>query len=86
MWGSAHIRREISMAVTAGLGKALDKAYEGMGLTELLDAPVAAISGVSEGDAEHLAAAFNIRTVRDLGTNKYFTLAQALVALSAHAD
>lgn len=43
---------------------------------------VAALAGVSDGDAEHLAAAFGIRTVRDLGTNKYFTLAQALVALA----
>jgi hypothetical protein len=72
------------MAVTVGLDKALDKAYEGKSLSELLDAPVAALSGVSEGDAEHLAAAFGIKTVRDLGTNKYFTLAQALVALGSH--
>jgi hypothetical protein len=42
---------------------------------------VAAISGVSEGDAEKLAAAFNIRTVRDLGTSKYFRLAAALAEL-----
>jgi hypothetical protein len=35
--------------------------------------------------AEKLAAAFGINTVRDLGTNKYFTLAQALVALGAHS-
>lgn len=73
------------MAVSLTLDKALDKAYESSSLTELLDAPVAALAGVSEGDAEHLAAAFNIRTVRDLGTNKYFTLAQALVALSSHS-
>lgn len=74
------------MAVTAGLGKALDKAYENKSLTELLDAPVAALAGVSEGDAEKLQAAFGIRTVRDLGTNKYFHLAQALVALGGHSD
>lgn len=74
------------MAVSVGLAKALDKAYEGKSLRELLDAPVAAIAGVSDGDAEHLAAAFNIKTVRDLGSNKYFTLAAALVALGEHAD
>ena len=45
---------------------------------------MAALAGVSDGDAEHLAAAFNIKTVRDLGTNKYFKLASALVALGAH--
>lgn len=72
------------MAVSLVLDKALDKAYEGNSLEELLDAPVAALAGVSDGDAEHLAAAFGIRTVQDLGTNKYFVLAQALVALAAH--
>lgn len=72
------------MAVSLVLDKALDKAYEGNSLEELLDAPVAALAGVSDGDAKHLAAAFGIRTVQDLGTNKYFVLAQALVALAAH--
>jgi len=73
------------VAVAVGLDKALDKAYEGKSLNELLDAPVAALAGVSDGDAEHLAAAFGIKTVRDLGTNKYFSLAHALVALSSHS-
>ncbi len=74
------------MAVAVVLDKVLDKAYENKSLDELLDAPVAALAGVSDGDAEHLAAAFGIRTVRDLGTNKYFVLAYALVALSTHSD
>ena len=73
------------MAVAVNLDKALDKAYESKSLGEILDAPVAALAGVSDGDAEKLAAAFGIKTVRDLGTNKYFTVAQALVALGAHA-
>jgi len=73
------------MAVAVNLDKALDKAYESKSLGEILDAPLAALAGVSEGDAEKLAAAFGIKTVRDLGTNKYFTLAQALVALGAHS-
>jgi hypothetical protein len=74
------------MAVTAALNKALDKAYENKSLTELLNAPVAALAGVSEGDAEKLSAAFGIKTVRDLGTNKYFHLAHALVELGDHGD
>jgi hypothetical protein len=74
------------MAVTAALSKALDKAYEGKSLTELLDAPVAALAGVSDGDAEKLKGAFGIRTVRDLGKSKYFHLAQALVELDEHQD
>jgi hypothetical protein len=63
------------------LDKQLDKAYEELELAKVLDAPVAALAGVSAGDAEKLAAAFNIKTVRDLGTNKQFKLAAALVAL-----
>ena len=73
------------MAVSADLAKQLDKAYEDKSVAELLDAPVAALSGVSEGDAEKLAAAFGISTVRDLGTNKYFKLAAALVDIDASA-
>jgi hypothetical protein len=73
------------MAVSINLDKALDKAYEGKSLTEILDAPVSALSGVSDGDAEHLASAFGIKTVRDLGSNKYFATAGVLVALSGHA-
>ena len=73
------------MAVAVELGKALDKAYESKSVSELLDSPVAALAGVSEGDAAHLAEAFNIKTVRDLGTNKYFKLAQALVEVGNHA-
>lgn len=71
------------MAISADLAKQLDKAYENLTAAEVLDAPVAALSGVSEGDAEKLAAAFGIKTVRDLGTNKYFRLAAALADLDA---
>ncbi|ONI84267.1 hypothetical protein ALI144C_15410 [Actinosynnema sp. ALI-1.44] len=71
------------MAVSADLAKQLDKAYEEKTVAELLDAPVAALAGVSEGDAEKLDAAFGIKTVRDLGTNKYFRLAAALNDLDA---
>ena len=73
------------MAVSIELGKALDKAYEGMTLAEILDAPVAALAGVTDADADHLAAAFNIKSVRDLGSNKFFAVAGVLVALEGHA-
>jgi hypothetical protein len=73
------------VAVSVDLAKQLDKAYEDLGITEILDSPVAAISGVSEGDAEKLAAAFNIKTVRDLATSKYFRLATALAELETLA-
>ncbi|WP_352237025.1 hypothetical protein [Lentzea sp. NBRC 102530] len=73
------------MAVTVNLDMLLDKAYENLPLTEILDAPVDALQGVSPGDAEKLKAAFNIKTVRDLGTNKYFRAAVTLLDLESTA-
>ncbi|WP_256796415.1 hypothetical protein [Terrabacter sp. Ter38] len=60
----------------------VDKAFEASSVSELADAPVDALQGVSAGDAEHLKAAFNITTVRDLGTNKHFLWAQAIAKLA----
>ncbi len=36
---------------------------------------------MSDADAAALQTAFNIKTVRDLGSNEYFAFAGALVAL-----
>ena len=62
--------------------RAILKAYEGKSIAELADAPVAALQGVSDADAEHLKSAFGITTVRDLGTNKFFLWAQAIAKLA----
>jgi len=70
------------VAVSADLAKLLDKAYEDKSVAELIDAPVAALAGVSEGDAKLLKEAFNIDTIGDLGRSKYFRTAQALVNLA----
>jgi len=66
----------------AGIETKVDKAYESKSVIELADAPVAALQGVSDSDAEHLKAAFNITTIRDLGTNKFFLWAQAIAKLA----
>jgi hypothetical protein len=71
--------------VNADLEKVLDKEYEDKSLSELVDAPVDALSGVSAGDAELLKQAFNIKTVGDLGRNKHFRAAAALVDLAERA-
>jgi len=39
------------------------------------------LAGVTDKDAELLAEAFNIKTVRQLGANKFFAVAAALVAV-----
>ncbi|MEW2382616.1 hypothetical protein AB0873_11100 [Micromonospora sp. NPDC047707] len=70
------------MPVTADLTKLVDKAYQDKTLTEIVDAPVSALAGVSDGDAKLLKDAFNITTVGDLGRNPYFRTANALVALA----
>ena len=66
----------------ADITKFFDKQYEQKEFSELADAPVESISGVSTSDAEALKSAFNIKTVRDLAENKYVKIAQAVIALS----
>ena len=70
------------MPIAANLDVLLDKAYENVSLSELLTAPVAALAGVTDTDAELLRQAFQIKTVGDLGRNKFFRAAQALVTLA----
>jgi len=71
------------VAVSADLSAYLDSAYEGKTLQEVLAAPVSALAGVTDADAELLQKAFNIKTVKDLGTSKYFIWANAMVALGS---
>lgn len=56
----------------------VDHSYESKSFTELANAPVSALQGVSDSDAALLLQAFGIKTVRDLGTNKFFLWAQAI--------
>lgn len=60
----------------------VDKAYENKSMGELADAPVSALQGLSDGDAEKLKEALHIATIRDLGTNKFFLWAQAIAKLA----
>ena len=70
------------MAVQVNLDSVLDKEYESKSFSELLKAPVSALAGVSDGDAQHLKDAFNIKTIGDLGKNKYFRAAMLIAELS----
>ena len=69
------------MAIAVNLEKSLDKAYEGVSLDELLAAPPSALAGLTPAHDEILAG-LGIKTVKDLGSNKYFAIAGVLVALS----
>ncbi|MGI6607610.1 MAG: hypothetical protein ACOX1F_01330 [Erysipelotrichaceae bacterium] len=55
------------------------KKYNSLPLDELMKSPVNALWGVSDGDAELLKKAFNIKTVEDLATNKFFNWAREIV-------
>ena len=70
-----------AMAVSVNLEKALDKAWEGKSLDEILAAPPSALAGLTEKHDAALADALNIKTIADLGSNKYLKLAAALVML-----
>ncbi|HDD63604.1 MAG: hypothetical protein DRJ32_05855 [Thermoprotei archaeon] len=61
---------------------ALDKAFEDKSPKELVNAPVSALSGVSERDAELLKKAFAIKTIKDLATKKYILVAQVIKTLA----
>jgi hypothetical protein len=62
--------------------KVVDKAYEGWNLSELAEAPVSALQGVSESDAQALKSAFGIDTIQELATNKFVLWAQAINVLA----
>lgn len=69
------------MAVSVELGKALDKSLENATLDEVLAAPPSGLAGLTEKHDE-LLAGMGIKTIRDLGSNKFFATAGVLVALS----
>jgi hypothetical protein len=69
------------MSISVNLAKGLDKAYEDKTLEEILDAPPSALAGLTEAHDKALADSLKIRTIRDLGSNKFFALAGVLVAL-----
>lgn len=73
------------MAVSLELSKKLDKAYEDKSLKEILDAPPSALAGLTEKHDELFAQA-GIKTVRDLGSNKYIAVAHTLATMEQHHD
>jgi hypothetical protein len=74
------------MAVSVGLTKLLDRAYEDLSLDKIVNAPVSALAGVTEDTAQMLKKAFGIKTVADLGRNKFFRAAVTLTELAEIAD
>jgi len=68
------------------IDKFVDKKYEQMTLKELVNAPVDAISGISENDGKLLYEAFYVKTIKDLAKLKYVRWAQAICTLAEGED
>jgi hypothetical protein len=66
----------------ADIAKFVDKSWEDKSFTDIANAPVSALQGVSEADAAALQQALGITSVADLANNKFVRWAQAIVALS----
>ncbi len=66
----------------ADVTKFFDKEFEHKEFSELAEASIDSIAGLSKADADALKQALNIRTVRDLAENKFVLIAQAVIALS----
>ena len=47
-----------------------------------MDAPVDALWGISSEDKQLLKSAFNIKTVKDLATSKWFRMAEEIVDMA----
>ena len=67
----------------ADISQFFDKKFEQQEFNDLAEAPVDAIQGLSESDADALKQALGINTVRELAEHhKFVRIAQAVVALS----
>jgi hypothetical protein len=66
----------------ADVTKFFDKKHEQKEFSELADAPIDAIAGITPADANALKQALNIETIRDLAENRFVLTAQAVMAFS----
>lgn len=60
----------------------LDKKYRDKSWSEVANAPISAIKGVSVKDGEYLKRAFNIETIQEFANNKFVRIAQTIVSLT----
>ena len=60
----------------------LDKKYRDKSWSEVANAPISAINGVSVKDGEYLKRAFNIETIQEFANNKFVRIAQTIDSLT----
>ena len=81
---AAHQKGNPDVPVSVNLSKGLDKTYEDKTLDEILAAPPSALAGLTEKQ-DAILAELGIKTIKDLGSNKFFAMAGVLVALEGKA-
>jgi hypothetical protein len=77
---SEHRSRET--ADSALLRGAVVSDYEGQSATQLIDAPVTALKGISDSLSKRLKEEFGISTIREMAANKHAEWARAVVRLA----
>jgi len=65
------------------INKILDQEWEGYSFPELLDAPISALSGLTETHDKHMKA-LGLKCIRDLGTWKYYAWARSICILGEY--
>ena len=66
------------MAVSVNLDAILDPEFRNSDIATLVNAPVSALAGVSDEEAEGLRLAFGIETIGDLADNTFVRAAVAI--------
>jgi len=74
------------MAVSVNLDAVLIEAHRSSSVNDLVNAPVSALSGITEADAEGLRLAFGINTIGDLANNAFVRAAVAIVEMAKVAQ
>jgi hypothetical protein len=64
------------------INKIVDKEYSNKSFSEIADAPISALQGITAKDAKLLKQALDIDTVRDLAELKFVKLAMAITTLA----
>lgn len=66
------------MAVSVNLDAVLTPEFQSSSVADLVTAPVTALSGIDEAEAEGLRQAFGIETIADLADNPFVRAAVAI--------
>jgi len=79
--GGSEKKSKQSDVYQINVNKAVDKAHEAKSFSEIVKLPPSALQGLSE-KADTVLAEFGIKTIRDMGTWKYYNIALAIMDLS----